>query len=59
MKFYKAKSVNRDYKHSEITGDIIGCAMRVHSGLGPGYPEVIYQRALAYEMDKARLSFSR
>ena len=33
--------------------------MRVHSGLGPGYPEVIYQRALAYEMDKAGLTFSR
>ena len=43
MKSYQSKSVNKDYKHSEITGDIIGCAMRVHSGLGPGYPEVIYQ----------------
>lgn len=57
MKSYQSQ--NKDYKHSEITGDIIGCAMRVHSGLGPGYPEVIYQRALAYEMDKAGLSFSR
>lgn len=33
--------------------------MRVHSALGPGYPEVIYQRALAHEMDKSGLSFSR
>ncbi|MDZ7806018.1 MAG: GxxExxY protein [Gracilimonas sp.] len=59
MKRYQSQSVNKDYKHSDITGDIIGCAMRVHSGLGPGYPEVIYQRAMAHEMGKASLSFSR
>lgn len=59
MKSYKSESVNKNYKHSETTGDIIGCAMRVHSGLGLGYPEVIYQRALAYEMDISGLSFSR
>lgn len=33
--------------------------MRIHSELGQGYPEVIYQRAMAYEMDKAGLTFSR
>ncbi len=33
--------------------------MRVHSGLGPGYPEIIYQRAMALELDKAGLTFSR
>lgn len=59
MKSHKSKSVSKNYKHSEITGDIIGCAMRVHSTLGPGYPEVIYQRALAREMDQSGLSFSR
>lgn len=59
MKSSKVKPVNRAYKHSETTGDIIGCAMRVHSVLGPGYPEVIYQRAMAHEMDKAGLDFSR
>jgi len=55
----KSKSINRKYKHSELTGAVIGCAMKVHSALGPGYPEVIYQRALAYEMDKSGLTFSR
>lgn len=59
MESSRAKSVNKDYKHSETTGDIIGCAMRVHSALGPGYPEVIYQRSLAYEMDNRGLSFAR
>ena len=42
-----------------MTGKIIGCAMKVHSALGNGFQEVIYQRALALELPKARLSFSR
>lgn len=33
--------------------------MRVHSFLGNGFQEVIYQRALAIEMNKTGLSFSR
>ena len=41
------------YKHKEITHKIIECAMRVHSFLGNGFQEVIYQRALAYELDQA------
>jgi len=35
------------YKYKELTGKIIGCAMRVHSFLGNDFQEVIYQRALA------------
>ena len=41
------------------THAIIGCAMRVHSALGNGFQEVIYQRALAIEMEKHGLCFSR
>lgn len=48
-----------EYKHSETTGKIIGCAMQVHSFLGNGFQEVIYQRALALEFEKASLSFRR
>ncbi len=44
---------------NEITHKIIGCAMQVHSTLGSGFQEVIYQRALAIEMRYARLSFER
>jgi GxxExxY protein len=47
------------YKHSDLTSKIIGCAMKVHSKLGNGFQEVIYQRALAIEMKKAGLSFAR
>ena len=35
---------------NDCTSTIIGCAMRVHSTLGNGFQEVIYQRALAIEM---------
>lgn len=42
--------INNDYKHSALTEAIIGCAMRVHTALGKGYPEVYYQRALSLEL---------
>lgn len=44
---------------NEITRKIIGCAMKVHSTLGNGFQEVIYQRALAIEMQKQGLEFQR
>jgi len=52
-------NINPDYKYSELTARIIGCAMKVHSTLGNGFQEVIYQRALAIEMTKQGLSFER
>ena len=46
-------------QHEELTRKIIGCAMKVHSHIGNGFQEVIYQRSLAIEMRNADLSFSR
>jgi GxxExxY protein len=43
----------------EITYKIIGCAMEVHNTLGNGFQEVIYQRCLAIELEKAGLNFER
>ena len=43
----------------DITYGIIGCAMKVHSTLGNGFQEVIYQRCLPIELEKAGLGFAR
>ncbi|MCC6722213.1 MAG: GxxExxY protein [Bacteroidia bacterium] len=43
----------------ELTYNIIGCAMKVHNTLGNGFQEVIYQRCLAIELERAGLRFSR
>lgn len=46
-------------QYEDITGKIIGCAMQVYRTLGNGFQEVIYQRALAIEMEYAGLVFER
>jgi len=51
--------IDEKYKYSELTSKIIGCAMTVHQTLGNGFQEVIYQRALAIEMDLAGIEFKR
>ena len=51
--------MRKEQKHSELTGQIIGCAMTVHSALGNGFQEVIYQRALEIEMADQGIPFSR
>ncbi|MEQ8414381.1 MAG: GxxExxY protein [Imperialibacter sp.] len=45
--------------YEELTHRIIGCAMKVHTFLGNGFQEVIYQRALAIEMEKQGLGYAR
>lgn len=42
-----------------LTYKVIGCAMDVHNALGNGFQEVIYQRCLSIEFDKASLDYSR
>ena len=39
----------------DLTYTIIGCAMKVHSKLGPGLLESVYQKALMIELDNACL----
>jgi GxxExxY protein len=51
--------INEQYKHSELTAKIIGCAIEVHKKLGNGFQEVIYQRALEIEMCLMNISFNR
>jgi len=51
--------IKPEYKYSELTGKIIGCAIEVHKFLGNGFQEVIYQRAMAIEMELQGLLFTR
>lgn len=51
--------VKAEYKHSELTARIIGAALEVHKTLGNGFQEVIYQRALAIELQERGLAFVR
>jgi len=39
-----------ELKYHEITGQVIGCAMKVHRYFGPGFPEIVYQRTLMIEL---------
>jgi GxxExxY protein len=51
--------MSEDLLHKDITEKIIGAAFDVHTFLGNGFQEVIYQRALAYEMSQRDLTFAR
>jgi GxxExxY protein len=46
-------------KYEDLTKNIIGCAMKVHSTLGNGFQEVIYQRCLGIELQKQGMNFVR
>jgi len=43
-------------EYKELTEKIIGCAMKVHQALGPGFLESVYQKALAHKLCKAGLA---
>lgn len=46
-------------KYSELTSRILACAIEVHKELGTGFQEVVYQRALEIEMNRAGIPFLR
>ena len=51
--------MSQDYKYSELTSKIIGCAIEVHKVLGPGLLESAYEECLSYELQKAGLNIER
>jgi len=51
--------MNTELKYKDITEKILGASFEVHKFLGNGFQEVIYQRALAWEMKQKGLEFAR
>ena len=49
--------LDMDLKYKDITEKVIGAGMKVHSTLGNGFQEVIYQRALALQMRANEIAF--
>ncbi len=43
--------------HKDLSYRIVGAAQKVHSALGPGFPEGIYHRALCCELVKQKIPF--
>jgi GxxExxY protein len=41
----------------ELSRRVIGCAIEVHKGLGPGLLESAYGQCLAYELSRSNISF--
>jgi GxxExxY protein len=51
--------MHKELKYKEITEKIIGASFEVHKFVGNGFQEVIYQRALAWQLSQVNLSYVR
>jgi GxxExxY protein len=48
-----------EFIHAALSEQIIGCGIRVHKALGPGFLEKIYEEALCLELAKAGMKVER
>lgn len=46
-------------QHETLTHQVIGLSMKVHSAIGMGFQEVIYQRCLKIEFEKEEVLYVR
>jgi GxxExxY protein len=47
------------HNDEQLTGQIIGLAIEVHKGLGPGLLESAYEECLCFELKNAGVAFAR
>lgn len=59
LKEYEKMNDYNNYKHSELTGKIINAAYEVHSKLGLGFLESVYEKSLAIELKKMHIEALR
>jgi GxxExxY protein len=50
---------SKEFPLKQITGKIISCALEVHSMLGPGLLESVYEEALAHEFALRKIKYIR
>jgi GxxExxY protein len=55
----ESRKTGKSLRDSEITQQIIAAAIRVYRGLGPGFLELIYEEALAFEFALSGIQFVR
>jgi len=48
-----------DYQSDPLVFKIVGCAIKVHSTLGPGLLESVYHQCLAHELNAQGLRFAQ
>ncbi len=46
-------------KENEVSGVIVDCCFKIHTTLGPGLMEMVYEELLCYELEKKGLGFAR
>ena len=44
---------------NELSAVIVDCCYKVHTTIGPGLLESVYEEAICYELDKARIFYKR
>ena len=51
--------INNNILYKELSHTIIGIAMKVHTKLGAGLPEICYSRAMSIEFENNHILYSR
>jgi GxxExxY protein len=55
----ESRKTGKNLRDAKLTQEIIGCAIRVHRALGPGFLESVYEQALAVEFALSGIQFIR